>query len=222
MAGWRSLSVALALLVAFCGAAQAQQRRLLQDQTLDACSLSAVAQEVPDASTILQVINAFNLLPDGLPPNVTIFLPSNAATDGLPGALSLPFTASYIVEAADALGPQLKQRLVSLIAYHICPDAPFSAAELHAQQDIFTALNDTALLVTQDTSGGTLLTDASGRQARVVGGPAPDVLAACDAAVYVLDAVLMPADELPQLPRTTVAQAQGMLGVASDSPPAPA
>lgn len=38
-------------------------------------------------------------------------------------------------------------QLVSLVAYHICPEAPFTADQLHAQQDVFTALNDTALLV---------------------------------------------------------------------------
>lgn len=45
------------------------------------------------------------------------------------------------------------------------------------------------LQVTQDTDGGTVLTDTSGRQAKVVGGPAPLVLADCDAAVYVVDSV---------------------------------
>lgn len=45
------------------------------------------------------------------------------------------------------------------------------------------------LQVTNDTTGGTVLTDTSGRQAKVVGGPAPRVLADCDVAVYVLDAV---------------------------------
>lgn len=89
MASWRALSVALALLLAFCGATQAQRRSLVQDLTLvgskprgaeslalpalrrqrvdgldvapllplqDPCSLSSVAQEMPDASTILQII----------------------------------------------------------------------------------------------------------------------------------------------------------------------
>ncbi|KAL4419646.1 hypothetical protein ABPG77_008587, partial [Micractinium sp. CCAP 211/92] len=146
MAGWRALSVALALLLAFCGATQAQRRSLVQDLMLDPCSLSSVAQEMPDASTILQIIYAFNLLPNGLPPNVTVFLPDNAATDSLPSTLGLPFSASYIIEAADALGPQLKQRLVSLIAYHVCPEGAFTSAQLHAQQDLPTALNNTSLL----------------------------------------------------------------------------
>lgn len=38
-------------------------------------------------------------------------------------------------------------QLVSLIAYHVSPEAPFSSAQLHAQQDLLTALNGTALLV---------------------------------------------------------------------------
>lgn len=173
MAGWRSLSVALALLVAFCTAAQAQGRNVLQDEMLvgsapraagtfcsagvaaaaarHACCFSsalpagsvfAVSCSSRSSGCLHHLANhirwgfaapfagcasgrrphgparvlpyqallqplpqevspsfhhppapaaaAFNLMPYGLPPNVTVFLPNNAATDGLPSTLSLP------------------------------------------------------------------------------------------------------------------------------------
>ncbi|PSC69770.1 RAN binding [Micractinium conductrix] len=196
-----------------------QGRRLLDDSkanALEACSLSMLARELPEASAMLQVIQAFNLLPDGVPAGATIFLPNNAAAQGLTAELELPSTLEYIVGAADALGPQLKQRLISIVAYHVSPTGAKDPAALAAVGELATALGGNVLLVTNSSDGRTLLTDARGQQAGVVGGPPPAVLDACGSAVYALDKVLMPADSLADTPRTTAAEAMAVFESAVD------
>ncbi len=62
---------------------------------------------------------------------------SRAAQLGMPRSLSNP----------ELHAPPAALQLVSLIAYHVCPEGAFTSAQLHAQQDLPTALNNTSLLV---------------------------------------------------------------------------
>jgi len=174
----------------------------------------------PQLSSIGKIISDFGLLPNGIPSDITVFLPDNEAVDALLAGLPLPgLTVDTLLATAasiPALASEIVDRLIAAILYHIHPQDAATPAELVAEGTIITALPDYTLTF-GETPAGYTVTDTTGAVA-----DASEPVMACGSAVYIVNKVLMPA-ELLSIPKVTLAEAICLLGGCDGAPtPAPA
>ncbi len=134
-----------------------------------------VAQSLPDFSVLVDAVVAAGLV-DTLsgPGPFTVFAPTNAAFAAL--LTELGVTAEQLL--AD------RALLTQVLTYHVVPGRVLAADIRNGQQ----ADTVQGQVFTLGTTGGVGITDAQGRQARVV---ATDV-AASNGVVHVIDRVLLP------------------------------
>ena len=134
-----------------------------------------IAQSLPDFSILVEAVVAADLV-DALsaPGSLTVFAPSNAAFAALLGELGV---------SKEALLAN-KPLLTAVLSYHVLP-AKVLAADIRDGQMPATLQGQ---VFTLGTRGGVSITDAQGRQARVV---TTDV-AASNGVVHVIDRVILP------------------------------
>ncbi|PSC69772.1 Meiotically up-regulated 66 [Micractinium conductrix] len=142
-------------------------------------------------SGIGKLIEYVGLLQRGIPPDVTLFLPTNAALDAFlrSGTIPLPtYNVDQIVSRG--LAPEVADRLLTLLLYHVVPGlGALPNDEVAEMGRLETALPGYTLGgVSRGHGWRPSLVDAQGGMARL-----RDPRFACGAALYPIDRVLLPA-----------------------------
>lgn len=111
-----------------------------------------------------------------------------------------------------SLPPAIQDRLNSIILYHIIPSGVLTPAELGAEGDVPTALENYSLKFNAE---GSIITTPTGTANVVASGESEG------AGYLVIDAALLPA-EFAGVPQTSTADAQAFLASLYHSHPSPA
>ncbi len=178
-------SVILLALMALVAIVPSFAQDEMAESTIAEIVVAATESETPEFTVLLAAVAAADPMflealsnPEG---SYTVFAPTDAAFVELLGALGL--TAEEVLANTDLLN--------SVLAYHVIPGV-FTAEDVVAADGalIGTLLNNAALAITVTEEGGVQINDAT-----VV---AADI-AASNGIVHVIDAVLVPAEDMSEM-----------------------
>ncbi|KAL4443253.1 hypothetical protein ABPG75_010990 [Micractinium tetrahymenae] len=199
-------AAAVCLVLFACTAAVHGARRPV-DTFKNCANFSALRD--PRLAATVQLIKKLDLLPAGIPDDLTLFLPTNDSLKAVLVGGPIPSVSSDLdVILSKPLIPEIAWRLNAVFLYHMANIGPATAAELVDEGVVPTVLGpDYNLKFAAGRGKGTYtVSDARGIAANT-----KEASSLCGSSLFVIDKVLLPAQSFEDIPLVNPTEALCLL-----------